>query len=219
MIVDKIFLASFVCLLSFVFLSIIIYNETYTFFTGLLKTDNFYFLQLKQLSLFLPPFVDNVMLMITLYGREIFWPIVLILLFIFGGKIGKKTAVIAAISMILLMPLVSVIKDVIDRPRPNVSGVETFPVSADTFSFPSGHATIVSAGLATVSIMFRGNMKRTVLFVGLTFEAALVCFSRIYVGVHYPLDVVGGILLGTGFSFLLVGLTQSFLFKTKFVEN
>lgn len=216
---DKIFLASFVCLLSFVFLSIIIYNETYTIFTGLLKTDNFYFLQLKQLSLFLPSFVDNIMLMITLYGREIFWPIILIMLFIFGGKIGKKTAVIAAISMILLMPLVSVIKDVIDRPRPNVSGVETFPVSADTFSFPSGHATIVSAGLATVSIMFRGNMKRTVLFVGLTFEAALVCFSRIYVGVHYPLDVVGGILLGTGFSFLLVGLTQSFLFKTKFVEN
>lgn len=216
---DKIFLASFVCLLSFVFLSIIIYNETYTIFTGLLKTDNFYFLQLKQLSLFLPSFVDNIMLMITLYGREIFWPIVLIMLFIFGGKIGKKTAVIAAISMILLMPLVSVIKEVIDRPRPNVSGVETFPVSADTFSFPSGHATIVSAGLATVSIMFRGNMKRTVLFVGLTFEAAFVCFSRIYVGVHYPLDVVGGVLLGTGFSFLLVGLTQSFLFKTKFVEN
>ena len=216
---DKIFLASFVCLLSFVFLSIIIYNETYTIFTGLLKTDNFYFLQLKQLSLFLPSFVDNIMLMITLYGREIFWPIVLIMLFIFGGKIGKKTAVIAAISMILLMPLVSVIKDVIDRPRPNISEVETFPVSADTFSFPSGHATIVSAGLATVSIMFRGNVKRTILFVGLTFEAALVCFSRIYVGVHYPLDVVGGILLGTGFSFLLVGLTQSFVFKTKCLDN
>jgi membrane-associated phospholipid phosphatase len=206
-------------LLSFVFLSIIIYNERDTIFTGLLKTDNFYFLQLNQLSLFLPPFVDDIMLMITLYGREIFWPIVLIMLFIFGGKIGKKTAVIAAISMILLMPLVSVIKDVIDRPRPNVSGVETFPVSADTFSFPSGHATIVSAGLATVSIMFRGNMKRTILFVGLAFEAALVCFSRIYVGVHYPLDVIGGILLGTGFSFLLVGFTQSFVFKTKFVTN
>lgn len=216
---DKIFLASFVCLLSFVFLSIIIYNERDTIFTGLLQTDNFYFLQLNQLSLFLPNFVDNIMLMITLYGREIFWPIVLIMLFIFGGKIGKKTAVIAAISMILLMPLVSVIKDVIDRPRPNVSGVETFPVSADTFSFPSGHATIVSAGLATVSIMFRGNVKRTILFVGLAFEAALVCFSRIYVGVHYPLDVVGGILLGTGFSFLIVGLTQSFVFKTKCVDN
>ena len=216
---DKIFLASFVCLLSFVFLSIIIYNERDTIFTGLLKTDNFYFLQLNQLSLFLPNFVDNIMLMITLYGREIFWPIVLIMLFIFGGKIGKKTAVIAAISMILLMPLVSVIKDVIDRPRPNISEVETFPVSADTFSFPSGHATIVSAGLATVSIMFRGNVKRTILFVGLTFEAALVCFSRIYVGVHYPLDVVGGILLGTGFSFLLVGLTQSFVFKTKCLDN
>ena len=215
----KIFLASFVFLLCFTILSVVLYNETYPIFTGLLKTDSFYFLQFNQLSLFLPSIVDNIMVMITLYGREIFWPTVLIMLFIFGGKIGKKTALIAAISMILLMPLVSVIKDVIDRPRPNVSGIETFPVSADTFSFPSGHATIVSAGLATVSIMFRGNVKRTILFVALAFEAALVCFSRIYVGVHYPLDVLGGILLGTGFSFLIVGLTQSFVFKTKFIEN
>lgn len=39
-------------------------------------------------------------------------------------------------------------------------------------------------------------------------EAALVCISRVYVRGHYPLDVVGGILLGVGVSFIFVGIVK-----------
>jgi len=57
-------------------------------------------------------------------------------------------------------------------------------------------------------VLFRGTPKRLVVSTILAIEAALVCLSRIYAGGHYPLDVIGGILLGVGVSLIFVGVEK-----------
>ncbi len=151
---------------------------------------------------------NQIMIWLTKFGREIFWPIVIILLFVLGGWTGKKTAVVIAISMLVLIPIAELAKDIIARPRPAIPQAD-FLIAADKeFSFPSGHALIVSAGAAGALLLFRNTPRQFIVSIILAIEAALVCLSRVYVGGHYPLDVIGGILLGVGVSLIFVGMQK-----------
>jgi undecaprenyl-diphosphatase len=68
-----------------------------------------------------------------------------------------------------------------------------------TYSFPSGHACSAFAGAWVLSLMW----QRVAALVWAL--AALIAFSRIYIGVHYPLDVLAGALLGLGVGALVTG--------------
>jgi len=158
------------------------------------------------------------MIWLTEYGREVFWVIVILLLFIFGGWAGKKTAIIISISILVLIPLGTITKDVIARHRPAIPKSDFLIATDNDYSFPSGHAIIVSAGAAVALVMFRDTYKKLAISVLLAIEAAFVCISRVYVGGHYPLDVAGGILLGVGVSFIFVGIEghlESLFFSIK----
>jgi undecaprenyl-diphosphatase len=91
-------------------------------------------------------------------------------------------------------------KDVFDRERPNVRYAEPEPLlhPPDSQSFPSGHAA-TSFAAATV-IAAAAPRLRVPLYV----LAALIAWSRVYVGVHYPLDVIAGAIYGTLLGLLLV---------------
>lgn len=68
------------------------------------------------------------------------------------------------------------------------------------FGFPSGEAMALA--------LYRDTRRKLAISVLLAIEADLVLISRIYVRGHYPIDVVGGILLGVGLPFIFVGVQK-----------
>jgi undecaprenyl-diphosphatase len=152
--------------------------------------------------------INQIMISLTKYGREVVWVATTVLLFVFGGKEGRRAAVLLFIAFIILIPVGIVLKDEINRPRPMPSAYDNLLVKEETDpSFPSGHAIIVSAGAFIMLARFN-QRKQIIASLILAAEAFLVIYSRIYVGNHYPLDVIGGILVGTGVSAIVIGSSR-----------
>jgi membrane-associated phospholipid phosphatase len=148
---------------------------------------------------------DDFMILMSMYGREIVWLAVIVFMSIFAGWRGKKIAIIIVISFLIIIPLNTLFKNLFERNRPPVEGLEVHIPEKTDFAYPSGHASIVAAGASILIILFRRE-KELVLSIILACEAALVCISRIYVGDHYFLDVIGGALLGAGIALLSISL-------------
>ena len=147
------------------------------------------------------------MIWMSMYGREVVWSVVIVFMSIFAGWKGKKIALIIVISFLIIIPLNTLFKNFFERLRPPVETEEIHIFQETDFAYPSGHASIVTAGALTLLILYRRE-KELILSIILACEAALVCISRIYLGDHYLFDVIGGILLGAGISLLSISLSR-----------
>ena len=149
------------------------------------------------------PVLDVAMPIITMFGDAgIFWIAVSVLLMI--TKKHRKTGIGMALALIMGLLVCNIwLKPTVARIRPYDFQMEYFmkeiPLLAGTmhdFSFPSGH-TIASFEAAVVILL---NNKK--LGIAAMILAVLIAFSRLYLYVHYPTDVIFSVLLGTIFAFI-----------------
>lgn len=152
-----------------------------------------------------------IMPVISELGVKEYWIIGCGALYLFsyykGGERVRKAAVLCLIAVLIAFYTNEILKTIFQRPRPFMThqGVNLvrhsnyiFPSGHSAkYSFPSGHSAVIFAACTIFSRKF-GYWP---LFMAL---ACLVGFSRIYLGFHYPLDVVFGALLGIGISLLIL---------------
>jgi undecaprenyl-diphosphatase len=109
-----------------------------------------------------------------------------------------------------------VLKLSFQRPRPEVAFVHL-----DTYSFPSGHAMISTAAYGALAYLawsrFRSRRAQLALVAGTVVFVALICFSRLYLGVHYLSDVLGG--AAGGAFWLAVSIALQTLYGERFAAR
>jgi undecaprenyl-diphosphatase len=127
---------------------------------------------------------------ITEAGTLLFWFIICGILFIFGKDEYRKIVILCILALIFSYYVSEILKILIARPRPFLIlyGVNHL-TDINGFSFPSGHAVTAFAACTIFGIKFKQ------IYVFMAF-ACLVGFSRIYLGAHYPSDVIFGAFIG-----------------------
>jgi undecaprenyl-diphosphatase len=133
------------------------------------------------------------------------WLALLVMLAVLGGRTGRWAALAGLIALVVGLASSEMLKNLVMQPRPflSLSDVRLLVSPPDSYSFPSVNVTYAFAVSSGASLATR-RLLGWVPFWGwgsLTLAVATF-YSRIYVGVHYPSDVLGGAILGVAVGWL-----------------
>lgn len=142
------------------------------------------------------PVLDHVMITITQLGSGPMLALAVTATAVWLWRAGhRRTTLILISNAVVSQLVVFVLKVYVQRPRPTLFDVITRP---ETWSFPSGHslsAMAIYGSIAAVIVTFRRRHRALVLAAAALLIAA-IGFSRVYLGVHWPLDVLAGFAAG-----------------------
>ncbi|GAL88759.1 phosphatase PAP2 family protein [Jejuia pallidilutea] len=179
----------------------------------LLEYDTELFLFLNNLG---SPTWDSFWLFITHKFASI--PLYVVLLYLMYKKFGLKSLLVILVVVALMITftdqITNVFKRGFERPRPCgvpnlVDELRFIAVRCGKYGFFSGHSSNSMSAAVFIGLMLRPFYKNLIFM--LLFWSAVVAYSRIYVGVHYPLDVLCGMTFGAISGFLFYKLAQYLL--------
>lgn len=146
------------------------------------------------------PLLDSLMVFMT-NKAYLFFFLFAVIAVIKEGKRALLPISLSIIAWILSDGVGNILKNALERPRPFlvIEDVRMLVGYRSSFSFPSNHAVTYTAGAIILSYFFRYLRIPSFIVV------FIVCISRVYVGVHYPSDVIGGAVLGILIALAVIG--------------
>jgi undecaprenyl-diphosphatase len=159
------------------------------------------------------PRATTVLHVITQLGSPLFLlPMTLVASLIFLRRRRIRGAILLTATMVGVSLLNWILKSVFQRPRPLPFFGLTVPAS---YSFPSGHSLAAfcfyGALAALVTARLRSTLWSAVVWAGAVVIIVTVGFSRLYLGLHYPSDIIGG--YATGFVWVLTVASADRMFR------
>jgi undecaprenyl-diphosphatase len=143
---------------------------------------------------------DHIWLLIT---KQFNWiPFFLILLYILFKNIGRKKTLVVLLIVAAMIAFsdqtINLIKNNVQRLRPcndeELSGLIRIVKDSETFSYFSGHAANSIAAMMFLFLILRQHYKYSYL---IFLYPLIFAYSRIYLGLHFPLDIISGYIFGS----------------------
>lgn len=163
---------------------------------------------LKLIQSYYLPFFDLVFNFVSFLGEDMIYILITAIIYwTINKELGQRLTIITTISILSNF----FIKMIMKVPRPiGVEGIRSQRIhTADGYSFPSGHTQTATSYWSTFLFKLSKVKTHNIFKILIIFYLFMIGYSRLYLGVHWPTDIVGGYLLGI--SFCIIG---SFIFDS-----
>lgn len=191
-------IVTYISLLLFLILTILVFTNNFSYIDD--KIESF-ILSIRNKNL------TDTMNTITNIGSAYSLIVITILLLFFLKN--KKTCLLITLNLIFSFLSSQIVKFILQRERPINIGL----VSTSGYSYPSGHSMVSMAYFGFMAYLIYKNISNTflkIIFIMLFILLSIVIgFSRIYLGVHYFSDVLGGFLLSIFYLSLFININNN----------
>lgn len=195
----------FICLIGFLALAEDVFNK---------EIMNGDIIGYKFISTFLiSDFATPIAKFITNFGGAIFIAVVAIFLAIIIKN--KKIGISIFVNLVMITGLNQLLKRILHRPRPTEYRI----IQETGYSFPSGHSMISMAFYGyLIYLIYKHVKNKYIKWISISLLSILICLigiSRIYLGVHYTSDVLGGFLISISYLVIYISAVNKFLVEDK----